>query len=247
MTFKDLFSEHSADYAAHRPTYPMALVDALADLCESTDMALDVGCGSGQLSVLLAERFKTVTAIDASAQQIAAAMPHARLEYRVARAEQSGLTEKSVDLITVAQAAHWFDLPAFYAEVRRVGKPGAILALISYGILQADDDIDSTIQHFYQDVVGPYWPPERRYVEEGYRSFAFPFDEITLPPLAIEVNWRAQDLIGYARTWSATRAAEKALGAAPVEAFTRDLMAAWGDPERRRVIRFPLSNRVGRL
>ena len=118
-------------------------------------MALDVGCGSGQLSVLLAERFKRVTAIDASAQQIAAAMPHARVEYRVAKAEQSGLAENCVDLITVAQAAHWFDLPAFYAEVRRVGKPRAILALVSYGILQAGEDVDSTIQHFYQQVVGP--------------------------------------------------------------------------------------------
>jgi SAM-dependent methyltransferase len=210
-------------------------------------MALDVGCGTGQLSVLLAERFGQVVATDASAQQIEKAEPHERVDYRVAPAEASGLTGHSVDLITVAQAAHWFDLPAFYTEARRVGKPGAILALITYGVLRADPEIDPVIQHFYKDVVGPYWPPERRHVEEGYRSFDFPFDEMTPPPLAIEVKWRAADLIGYADTWSAVRGAERALGREPIETFQHDLAKAWGNPEKRRAIRFPLSFRIGRV
>ena len=167
MVFKDHFSARSAEYAAYRPTYPRALVDYLAGLCERTEQALDAGCGTGQLAVLLADRFDHVIATDASAQQIEKAEAHERVEYRVAPAEQSGLTEQTVDLITAAQAAHWFDLPAFYAEARRVGKPGAILALVTYVVVQADPEIDPTIQHFYKDVVGPYWPPERRHVEEG--------------------------------------------------------------------------------
>lgn len=247
MSFKDHFSTRSADYAAYRPTYPPSLVDYLASLCATPDVALDVGCGTGQLSVLLAERFAHVIATDASAQQIEKAQAHERVDYRVAPAERSDCPDNSVDLITAAQAAHWFDLPAFYAEAKRVGKPGAILALVTYGVIQADHEIDATIQHFYKDVVGPYWPPERRHVEEGYRSFDFPFEEMTAPPLAIEVQWRVSDLIGYADTWSAVRGAEKALGRAPIEGFQRDLAAAWGDPERRRTIRFPLSLRVGRL
>lgn len=247
MSFKDHFSTRSKDYAAYRPTYPQALVDYLAGLCVQTELVLDAGCGTGQLSVLLADRFEHVVATDASAQQIGQAQAHERVEYRVAPAEKSGLAAHSVDLITVAQAAHWFDLDAFYQEVRRVGKPGAVLALIAYGVIQADAAIDPVIHRFYKDVLDPYWPPERRYVEEGYRSFVFPFDELIAPPLAIEVQWQASDLIGYVDTWSAVRGLEKDLGRAPVEQFQRDLLARWDDPQRRRTIRFPLSLRVGRI
>ncbi len=247
MTFKDHFSDRSGDYAAYRPTYPRSLVDYLAGLCGQTDVALDVGCGTGQLSVLLAERFSRVIATDASAQQIVQAKAHERVEYRVAPAERSGLVEHTVDLITAAQAAHWFDLDAFYEEARRVGKPGAVLALITYGVIRAEPGIDPIIRHFYKDVVGAYWPPERRHVEEGYRSFAFPFDEWDAPPLAIEVEWQASDLIGYVDTWSAVRGLEKAQGREPLERFQRELVAHWGEPRRRRVIRFPLSLRVGRI
>lgn len=247
MTFKDHFSTRSAEYAAYRPTYPRALVDYLADLCARTDAALDVGCGTGQLSVLLAERFGHVVAADASAQQIEKAERRERVEYKVAPAERSGLPDASVDLVTAAQAAHWFDLPAFYAEASRVGRPGAVLALVTYGVVQADPEIDPVIQHFYWDIVGPYWPPERRHVENGYRSLEFPFEELTPPPLAIEVQWRFSDFVGYTDTWSAVRGAEKALGRGPIESFERNLMNAWGDPERHRTIRFPLSLRVGRM
>jgi SAM-dependent methyltransferase len=247
MSFKDHFSAHSADYAAYRPTYPQALVSYLAELCEKTGLALDAGCGTGQLSVLLAERFSHVTATDASAQQIEKAQAHERVEYRVAPAESSGLPDQSVDLITVAQAAHWFDLPAFYAEARRIGKQGAVLALITYGVVEADAEVGPAIGHFYKAVIGPYWPPERRHVEDGYRTFDFPFTELQAPPLAIEVQWREVDLLGYVDTWSAVREAEKTLGREPLETFRRELLNAWGDPEIRRQIRFPLSMRVGRL
>jgi len=247
VTFKDHFSTKSGDYAAYRPTYPRALVEYLAGLCRRTELALDVGCGTGQLSVLLAERFSRVIATDASVQQIEKAETHDRVAYRAAPAEQSGVPDHTVDLITAAQAAHWFDLDAFYGEARRVGKPGAVLALITYGVIQADPDISPVIEHFYKDVVGPYWPPERRHVEEGYRSFAFPFEEWTALPLAIEVQWQASELIGYVDTWSAVRGLEKAQGRQPLERFQRELRARWGEQQHRRIIRFPLSLRVGRM
>ena len=245
--FKDHFSSHAAGYAAYRPNYPGELVDVLADLCPATDLALDGGCDTGQLSVLLARRFARVVATDASAQQIANAEPHARVTYRVAPAERSGLPDASADLIVAAQAAHWFDLPAFSDEARRVGRPGAVVALVTYGVLHGDAAIDPVVRHFYRDVVGPYWPPERRHVEDGYRSFAFPFRELQTPPLAIRVTWTLNDLVGYVDTWSAVRGAERALGRSPVEGFRRDLGAVWGDPAARRAIAFPLSLRAGRL
>jgi SAM-dependent methyltransferase len=244
--FKDHFSTHAAGYAAYRPTYPVALVDYLASLAPALDVALDCGCGTGQLAVLLAARFDRVVATDASAQQIANAERRERVEYRVAPAERSGLPDASVDLIAVAQAAHWFDLEAFYAEVRRIAKPQAALALITYGVLHvAEPTSEAILQNFYSNVVGPYWPPERRHVEDGYRSLPFPFTELDAPPLAIEVLWALPDLLGYVDTWSAVRGAEKAIGRSPIEAFRADLTRAWGDPQRRERIEWPLSLRVG--
>ncbi len=141
--FKDHFSEISAAYAAHRPSYPAALVDFLARLAPARRLAWDAGCGSGQLSVLLAGAFERVVATDASPEQIGRAASHARVEYRCARAEESGLPERVADLATAAQAAHWFDLPSYYAEVRRVVRPGGIVALISYGVVTVGADVDA--------------------------------------------------------------------------------------------------------
>jgi len=160
--FKDHFSTRSAEYAAYRPTYPRALVDFLADAAPGTELALDCGCGTGQLSVLLGERFAHVVATDASEKQIENAEPHARVAYRVAPAEASGLGDSSADLVVAAQAAHWFDLPAFYAEARRVARPRGLVALVTYGIIEMDEPVDAVVKHFYWKVVGPYWPPERR-------------------------------------------------------------------------------------
>ena len=244
--FKDHFSTRSAEYAAYRPTYPRALVDFLADAAPDTELALDCGCGTGQLSVLLCERFAGVVATDASGKQIENAEPHARVAYRVAPAEASGLGDASADLVVAAQAAHWFDLPAFYAEARRVARPRGLVALVTYGVSKMEEPVDAVVKHFYRDIVGPYWPPERRHVEEGYRSFDFPFAEFAAPPLAIEAAWTFDAFIGYVDTWSAVKAAEKALGRAPVERFQRELAAAWGDLATRRTLRFPLSLRAGR-
>jgi SAM-dependent methyltransferase len=224
----------------------MHLVDELTKVSPATNLALDVGCGTGQLSILLAERFDKVVATDASAAQIEKAAPHKNVVYRTALAENSGVENSSVDLITVAQAAHWLDLEKFYTEVRRIAKRNGIIALITYGVLHVEGEaIDAVIQEFYWKTIGPYWPPERRHVEDGYKNLPFPFRETKLPDLAIEVNWRLQDLIGYINTWSAVNAAQKALGTNPVEAFEATLRKQWTDAEQRRHVTWPLSIRVG--
>ena len=247
MSFKDHFSSHAAGYAAYRPTYPPELVTFLADVAPATSLVIDCGCGTGQLSIPLAERFDRVVALDASAAQIASAPAHPRVEYRVAGADATGEPDGSADLVTVAQAAHWFDLDRFYAEVRRVSRRGSILALITYGVVETDGDVDAVVQHFYRDVIGPYWPPERRDVDTGYRHLAFPFADVPYPPLAIEAVWSLAEFHGYVDTWSAVRAAEKTVGREPMEAFARALSVAWGRAEHRRTIRWPLSMRIARL
>lgn len=245
--FKDLFSTGSAGYAAYRPTYPTRLVDALADISPGHQLALDCACGTGQLSVLLAGRFDQVIATDASAAQIQQAEPHERVTYRTALAEESGLPDGSVDLITVAQAAHWLDLPKFYDEVRRAARPNAVIALITYGLIHVEGEVDQIVQRFYTETIGPYWPPERRLVEEGYRSLPFPFRESSLPQLAMEASWNLESLIGYIGTWSGVRAATKALGFSPVPSLAEELSRQWGDPAICRRIIWPLSARVGHV
>ena len=245
--YKDHFSSHSADYAAHRPVYPDALADYLAGLAPDRSLALDCGCGSGQLSRLLGERFDRVVATDASGAQIAKAKPHPSVEYRVAPAEESGLADRSVALVTAAQAAHWFDLDAFYAEVRRVGRTGAAIALISYGMAHVTPEIDCVVGRLHDETLAPYWPPERRHVEDGYRSLDFPFAEIEAPRFSIELEWPLAAMLAYIDTWSAVRRMDQAAGPGRFEAFAAELGAAWGDPGLPRRVSWPHALRVGRL
>lgn len=238
------FRSGGAAYAASRPTYPPALAAELADRCARTEHALDVGCGSGQLSTLLAERFERVTATDPSETQIESANPHPRVTYRTEPAERIGLPNESVDLLTAAQAAHWFDLDRFYAEVRRVVRPGGVLALVSYGVPIMYGAIGARLDRFYWNEIHPYWPDGRHHVEQGYRTLTFPFAEESLPELWITREWSRPDLIAYIRTWSAVKRALNAEGADVVRDFERDLAGLWRDPSRREAIRWPIAGRV---
>lgn len=242
--FKDHFSAHSADYAAIRPTYPAELGAYLATEAPGRELALDCGCGNGQLSILLVEHFSHVVATDASAKQIASALQHPRITYRVATAEASGLEPESADLVVAAQAAHWFDLDRFYAEVRRVGKRRALLALVTYGVLHVEGDAEDVIQNFYSKTLAPYWPPERRTVEEGYRSLPFPFPELAAPDLTIERRWNRNQFLTYVDSWSAVKQLEKVGGRRIVDDFARSLAGIWPDGQTL-IVRWPMTVRAG--
>ncbi len=245
IRFKDHFTPLSGAYADFRPSYPAALFEYLANLASGRDLAWDCACGSGQASLDLAAHFDRVCATDASAAQLAAAPPHERIEYRLAAAESSGLADSSVDLITVAQALHWFDRPRFYAEVHRVLKPGGLLAVWTYGVQTLDDaKIHAAVQHFYREVVGPYWPPERVLVEQGYRGLDFPFVEIAAPACTMSEHWSLTRLLGYFRSWSATGRYIAAMGRDPVDDLGEILAPLWGNQER--TIHWPLSIRLGK-
>lgn len=246
MPFKDHFSRLAAQYSEFRPTYPAAIFDYLAQVCHERQSAWDCACGNGQAALALAERFEAVTATDASPQQIAAAPARPNVTYRVAPAEESGIEPRSVDLVTVAQALHWFDLDSFYGEVQRVLKPSGVLAVWTYGPLHVQGDgIDALFQEFYRDTVGPYWPPERRLVETGYRGLAFPFAEIPVPPFNMREQWDRAHLLGYLRTWSATARYVEAKGVDPVTVLEERLSPLWVDVHSTRSVTWPLALRVG--
>ena len=181
MNYKDHFSGHSKAYASARPTYPDSLFAHLSKLCEQHDLAWDCACGNGQASVALTQYFEKVIATDASADQLEQAPPHKSIQYQVARAEDELLLPGTVDLVTVAQALHWFDLHKFYNNVRSTLKTKGVLAVWCYGLHRIDPAIDSIIDRFYSDVVGPYWPKERRLIEAAYQDVDFPFQEIICP------------------------------------------------------------------
>jgi len=246
-SFHDHFSTVANRYADFRPHYPAALFDHLATLAPHSATVWDCACGNGQASLDLATRFAKVIATDASKEQISSATPHANIEYRVAPAEQSGLPDHSVGLVTVAQALHWFNFDKFYAEVDRVLVPGGVLAVWSYGInLVEGHDANELVQDFYANTVGAYWPPERKLVEEGYRTIPFPFTELTPPAFRMEAHWTLDQLLGYFSTWSATNRYIKANGKNPIEPLALSLKKVWGDATTLRSIIWPLVVRVGR-
>ncbi|MFM2320797.1 MAG: hypothetical protein RLZZ215_3418 [Pseudomonadota bacterium] len=245
-SFKDHFSNLAKTYATYRPQYPAELYTWLAKISPSTALAWDCACGTGQASLGLAEYFQQVIATDASEQQIAAATPYPSIEWRVASAEHSGLADQSVDLITVAQALHWFNLNQFYAEAERVLKPQGVLAVWTYGVLKIQQPaINALVQNFYTQILGPYWPPERAIVEKGYQTLPFPFPEFPAPAFSMQLSWSRAQLMGYLRSWSATERYIKAQGHDPVNILEQQVAKLWED-QTHYVTEWPLAFRVGR-
>jgi SAM-dependent methyltransferase len=246
MSFKDHFSGHAAGYRDARPRYDAAMFAWLAAQVPSHELVRDVGCGNGQASVALAPCFARVIATDPSAQQIANAESGVNVEYRVEPAEQSSLADGSADLVTVAQALHWFDLERFYAEVRRVLKPGGLLAVWTYAHTRIAPALDVVVDRLYTDIVGTYWPAERRHTENGYASLPFPFAEIAVPPFELVAQWNLPQFLAYLRTWSSVQRYIKANGNDPVTPLEAEFAATWGDAEQVRAVRWQLAVRAGR-
>lgn len=186
-----------------------------------------------------------MVATEPSQAQIDAALRHPRVEYRREPAEKSTLGDASVDLAVAAQAAHWFDWPRYVAEVERVTRPGALVALVSYGILDVAGDAGRVIAHYYRDVVGPYWPPGRHHVETGYRDLVWPWPAVEAPAIDMTATWTREELLGYVTTWSATARLVDTVGPGPFETFRAQIAAVWPDEERRTVT-WPLAIRLAR-
>ncbi len=252
MNYEDHFSGHADAYARHRPRYPAELFSWLASVIPSRALAWDAGTGNGQVAASLSALVDRVVATDASGDQLARAAAHERVEYRNEPADRVSLPERSVDLITAGAAAHWFELDGFYREVRRVGKSGAVVALFSYGPRDIADALtllfgDPIVHRFQDDVLGGLWPERIQYVHERYATLPFPFDEIAVPALEMTALWSSRELLAFLDTWSASQRYFEQHGTRATEAIATELARAWGDPDHRHEIRFPLFIRAGRI
>ncbi len=233
--FLDHFSVQAEDYSIYRPEYPPELYQWLASLCEETKLAWDCGTGNGQAAVALTQQFSYVIGTDASESQIYHAMIYPRVEYEVALAHKSTFKDGSVDLVTVAQALHWFEFDLFFAEVERVCKPNGVLAAWCYELHQITPEIDEVIENFYKNIVGEFWPPERKHIEQAYNSIDFPFQSIKAPKCVMQKQWTLNQLYGYLGTWSATQKYMASHNKDPRELIVAELKKAWGSDETKTV------------
>lgn len=244
--FYDHFSGHARLYNRHRPLYPARLYEWLARRCERHECAVDVATGGGQAAVGLADHFEHVVGIDASAQQLAAARRHDRIDYVLANAEALPVASGSADVVTVAQALHWLDRSEVYEELRRVGRAGALVCAWSYQLFQIDPAIDAVMDAFYHGRLDPYWPPQRAHVRDHYASLTFPFEEIDTPELAMHPRWTRDDLLAQVSTWSAVRRHDAATGTRAVELLEPELAEAWPTGGHKDVT-WRLNFRAGRI
>ena len=243
QSFKDHFSGHAGHYARFRPEYPAELFSFLAGCCAQTELAWDCATGNGQAARGLSRYFARVVATDASPEQVSAAPPSPNIEYLVAAAEAAGFESASIDLITVAQALHWFRIDRFFAEAARVLAPGGVLAVWSYERCRVDGRYDEVVERVF-DLVEDYWPPERRIVEDRYRGIELPVPEIPAPAFSMTVGWTSADMTGYLRTWSATQRYLRDNDDARLVELEAELHDAWGRGDR--TVTWPLTLKVGR-
>jgi SAM-dependent methyltransferase len=239
VAFKDHFSAVAADYASARPEYPDALFAWIASIAPTRAMVWEAGCGSGQASRGLAAHFDRVHATDPSAQQIAQASAPANVRFAVEPGERCSLPDASVAAVCVAQALHWFDRDAFFAECARVLRPGGVLVAWGYQDIEVPSDVAGANAGL-QDEIRDYWPPERALIDAAYAGFAWPFDPVAAPAFELQVLWTLPRLLGYFSSYSATRRCRDATGRDPVAAHAPALAAAWGDPEAPRALRWPM-------
>ncbi len=246
--FKDHFSAHAAEYAQHRPTYPDGLFAWIRSAAASDARVVwDCACGNGQASRGLARHFEQIIATDASAKQIAAAVATPNIDYRVTGAFDSGLDTDSVDVVTVAQALHWFAGDAFFNEARRALRPGGLLCVWAYGLQRISPEIDPAIDDFYWNTLDGYWPPERAHIDDLYQSLPFPSPELETPELAMRIDWTLGEFLSYVNTWSAVRRRESEMGRDPIAELRTALRDPWGNSDARRTVSWPLIVRAARL
>jgi ubiquinone/menaquinone biosynthesis C-methylase UbiE len=242
---KDNFSGQASDYSKFRPHYPDEMIDYLVSFVKDRHSALDVATGNGQLAVRLSDYFETVYATDISEDQLKHAPRILNIIYKKMPAEHTDFADRQFDLVTVAQAVHWFNFDLFYNEVRRILKPKGIFAVLGYGLFSTNQDSDKILRHFYYDIVGQYWDAERKYLDEFYQTIPFPFNEIETKNFVSRFTWTFEQLVGYLETWSATSHYKAHNNQNPIDLIRDELRISWEKNDKKAV--FPMLLRIGKL
>jgi len=245
---KDLFSKQASAYAKYRPSYQPALVDYILGFVSEKKHAWDCATGNGQAAVLLSPWFEKITATDISEKQLQLAVKKDNIFYSVGKATPTDFPDNHFDLVTVAQAYHWLPFEPFEKEVKRVSKPGGIIAVWGYNIPVCDNpDLNILFNYFYKDIIGPYWDTERKYVDDYYKTVPFNFEELPSPAFSIDVQWNMEDLLGYFNSWSSVMNYIKKHQHNPVDDISGKISASWQNPGSSIPFRFPLFMRIGRI
>jgi SAM-dependent methyltransferase len=245
--FKDYFSTKSAQYAKHRPHYPIELYSYLSGLTPCHNLAWDCGTGNGQAALGLSPFYSKVIATDPSVQQIQNAILKENIDYRIEKAEQTSIPSKSVDLITIANALHWFDFDSFYEEVNRVLKLNGIIAAWCYGLPQIDPDVDHLLKHFHEVILNDYWLYENRLVEQEYKTIPFPFPKIESPEFTTTKELAPLEFIDFINTWSAVQRYLQTNGINPTNELSDNMLPIWKDVNSRKKVSWKLILKMGRI
>ena len=247
MEFKDYFSSQAAEYAKFRPRYPDELFSYLGSITNEHKKAWDCAAGNGQAALSLTDYFDEVIATDASEKQIENAVEHPKIKYMVVHAENSGIESHSVDLITVATAIHWFNLPKFYEEARRTLKPEGTLAIWNYARSNVSEAVDSITDHYIDNIVGSFAAPDFWRGVNSETEIDFPFDRIKTPEFKIRQNWSFRDYANYIMTWSPTQNYIKKNNSNPLELIFYDFKNAWGDENQKKEITWKLTLKAAKI
>lgn len=244
----DVFSTQAKIYRRYRPSYPKKFYNEVLNLVEHAKCCWDCGTGNGQVAGQLADFFDEVEATDISENQLKEAVKKDNIVYSPQRAEISTFPSNKFDLITCAQAVHWFDFTPFYKEVIRTIRPNGILAIWGYGLLKIENDIDEIITHFYIDVIGPYWNDERKHIDSQYDTISFPFNEIRLSKkYTIEIEMNLFELKGYLNSWSSVQNYIKENNENPIDDLVVSLRKKWPEVEKRKKVVFPIFTKIARI
>jgi SAM-dependent methyltransferase len=241
------FSSVAEEYSNFRPGYPAELFEWLAGTVARRETAWDTATGSGQAAWGLATHFDHVIATDVSSAQLRHARRHPCIDYRVSRAEESGLPEKSVDLVVAAAAIHWFDLTRFYEEVRRVIRPGGVLAAWTYHVAHVDPPLDAVLWPFYRDVVAAHFGEGARMVDARYAGIRLPGEELSTPSFRASASWNARQVLSFLKTWSGVQSYMAATKRDPVPDLLAPIETALGGADTVRLVTWPLYLRAARL
>lgn len=242
------FNQGTEQYLLCRPDYPDDLFDYLAQLVKPEVTVWDCGTGNGQAAKALAERFSKVIATDINQAQLDVATRVSNIDYIWTPAENTPIKSDSIGLVTVAQALHWFNFPLFYQEVKRVSIPEGVIAAWCYSLGTFNNSIDVPIKKLYYQILGnEFWPKERFYIDEEYKTIPFPFPLLNSPEFKIHKHINFNQLIGYLSTWSAVKEYQKREQLNPLELILDDLKSQWGNPDTEYEIIWPVHCLIGKV